>query len=148
MTKTPEELTEDWKAGKLMQGWYFCKLKNGLIHHFEFNGNDFTDLTCHIPPVAKILAPCNYDEYKAMQAELAELKEKIKKREELIQCLGSNIDELDVKKSVLIIENNKLRGLLKECLAHLSLGEIGTSVTPLNILLTRINATLGESEEK
>lgn len=72
MTKTPEELTEDWKAGKLVQGWYFCKLKNGLIHHFEFNGNDFTDLTCHIPPVAKILAPCNYEEYKAMQVELAE----------------------------------------------------------------------------
>lgn len=42
---------------------------------------------------------------------------------------------------------SKLRGLLRECLAHLSLGEIGTSVTPLNILLTRINAALGESEE-
>lgn len=83
-----------------------------------------------------------------LKKEITELKEKIKKREELIQCLGSNIDELDVKKSVLIIENNKLRGLLKECLAHLSLGEIGTSVTPLNILLTRINAALGESEEK
>ena len=94
------------------------------------------------------MKPVSQEEYKAMQAELAELKEKIKKREELIQCLGSNIDELDVKKSVLIIENNKLRGLLKECLAHLSLGEIGTSVTPLNILLTRINAALGESEER
>lgn len=155
MTKTPEELTEEWKAGKLMQGWYFCKLKNGLIHHFEFNGNDFTDLTCHIPPVAKILAPCNYDEYKAMQAELAELKEKIKKREELIQCLGSNIDELDVKKSVLIIENNKLRGLLKECLPIVS-AEIMTwqirggeeSYKRGQDLLTRINAALGESEEK
>ena len=55
-----------------------------------------------------------------MQAELAELKEKIKKREELIQCLGSNIDELDVKKSVLIIENNKLRALLKGCQEVLS----------------------------
>lgn len=155
MTKTPEELTEDWKAGKLMQGWYFCKLKNGLIHHFEFSGNDFTDLTCHIPPVAKILAPCNYDEYKAMQAELAELKEKIKKREELIQCLGSNIDELDVKKSVLIIENNKLRGLLKECLPIVS-AEIMTwqirggeeSYKRGQELLTRINAVLGESEER
>lgn len=152
MIKTPEELTEEWKAGKLMQGWYFCKLKNGLIHHFEFNGNDFTDLTCHIPPVAKILAPCNYDEYKAMQAELAELKEKIKKREELIQCLGSNIDELDVKKSVLIIENNKLRGLLKECdscvraLKAYGVGEC--SGTRLEDLLTRINTALGGSEVK
>lgn len=166
MTKTPEELTEEWKAGKLMQGWYFCKLKNGLIHHFEFNGNDFTDLTCHIPPVAKILAPCNYDEYKAMQAELAELKEKIKKREELIQCLGSNIDELDVKKSVLIIENNKLRGLLKECVKGVDIyyqqlsrindcprtttafWQIEGSKIGLRDLLTRINTALGESEEK
>ena len=46
------------------------------------------------------------------------------------------------------IEIVKLRGLLKECLAHLSLGEIGTSVTPLNILLTHISAALGESEGK
>lgn len=151
MTKTPEELTEDWKAGKLMQGWYFCKLKNGLIHHFEFSGNDFTDLTCHIPPVAKILAPCNYDEYKAMQAELAELKEKIKKREELIQCLGSNIDELDVKKSVLIIENNKLRGLLKECKEKIHQEFICSdylSIDKFFDLLTRINAAIGESEEQ
>lgn len=45
-----------------------------------------------------------YDEYKAMQKELAELKEKIKKREELIQCLGSNIDELDVKNRFLSLK--------------------------------------------
>ena len=42
----------------------------------------------------------------------------------------------------------ELCDLLRECLAHLSLGKIGTSVTPLNILLTRINAALGESEEQ
>lgn len=149
MTKTPEELTEDWKAGKLMQGWYFCKLKNGLIHHFEFNGNDFTDLTCHIPPVAKILAPCNYDEYKAMQAELAELKEKIKKREELIQCLGSNIDELDVKKSVLIIENNKLRGLLKECKEWFECFAWNKEYKHKSVnILARINAAIDESEKR
>lgn len=87
-----------------------------------------------------------YDEYKAMQAELAELKEKIKKREELIQCLGSNIDELDVKKSVLIIENNKLRGLLKECRPALS--HLGKWNVQRQNLLTRINDILGESEEK
>lgn len=103
-----------------------------------------------------------YDEYKAMQAELAELKEKIKKREKLIQCLGSNIDELDVKKSVLIIENNKLRGLLKECqpevksrLRSLEFTKMTSqSKEPerecrrLENLLTRINTTLGGSEEK
>lgn len=62
----------------------------------------------------------DYNNQKQGVLKLAELKEKIKKREELIQCLGSNIDELDVKKSVLIIENNKLRGLLKECLPIVS----------------------------
>lgn len=90
-----------------------------------------------------------------LKKEITELKEKIKKREELIQCLGSNIDELDVKKSVLIIENNKLRGLLKECLPIVS-AEIMTwqirggeeSYKRGQDLLTRINATLGESEEK
>lgn len=41
----------------------------------------------------------------------------------------------------------ELCDLLRECLAHLSLGEIGTSVTPVNILLTRINAALGEMNE-
>lgn len=159
MTKTPEELTEDWKAGKLHKRFdepklFYCKTDNGIeiLKTWGYKNLEFLSMADEVfEPVddVQVLAPVHtYDEYKAMQAELAELKEKIKKREELIQCLGSNIDELDVKKSVLIIENNKLRGLLKECLAHLSLGEIGTSVTPLNILLTRINAALGESEER
>lgn len=90
-----------------------------------------------------------------LKKEITELKEKIKKREELIQCLGSNIDELDVKKSVLIIENNKLRGLLKECKEELEYHselifcelESDNSKIEFKHLLTRINATLGESEE-
>ncbi len=91
-----------------------------------------------------------------LKKEITELKEKIKKREELIQCLGSNIDELDVKKSVLIIENNKLRGLLKECKEELEYHselifcelESDNSKIEFKHLLTRINATLGESEEQ
>lgn len=150
MTKTPEELTEDWEAGKLPAGWYYLKLENGEI---ELQNNCIGGflMSCN-NRVIQILAPVpTYDEYKAMQAELAELKEKIKKREELIQCLGSNIDELDVKKSVLIIENNKLRGLLKECdscvraLKAYGVGEC--SGTRLEDLLTRINTALGGSED-
>ena len=148
MTKTPEELTENWKAGKLDVGFYYVKGVDGLFGVMSDYALYRVNLSNSESEIILLAPVPTYNEYKAMQAELAELKEKIKKREELIQCLGSNIDELDVKKSVLIIENNKLRGLLKECLAHLSLGEIGTSVTPLNILLTRINAALGESEEK
>lgn len=166
MTKTPEELTEDWKAGKLeADKEYYIKITDDIViidfytqqydnsHYplglgFDLSSNKF---------IKKILAPVPiYDEYKAMQKELAELKEKIKKREELIQCLGSNIDELDVKKSVLIIENNKLRGLLKECKEELEYHselifcelESDNSKIEFKHLLTHINAALGGSEVK
>lgn len=151
MTKTPEELTAEWKAGKLDVGFYYVKGVDGLfgimsdyaLYRVNLNHSD-NEMT--------LLAPVpTYDEYKAMQAELAELKEKIKKREELIQCLGSNIDELDVKKSVLIIENNKLRGLLKECKEKIHQEFICSdylSIDKFFDLLTRINAAIGESEEK
>lgn len=86
-----------------------------------------------------------------LKKEITELKEKIKKREELIQCLGSNIDELDVKKSVLIIENNKLRRLLKECVPYVTFKvniEKNIGCTPPGAyLLTCIKDALGESEE-
>ena len=162
MTKTPEELTEDWKAGKLNDGEkYFIRYKNSIfiatfryfkarINYWRFINNGIEYWDDLEEDLIEVLAPCNYDEYKAMQAELAELKEKIKKREELIQCLGSNIDELDVKKSVLIIENNKLRGLLKECKKYIDFccvpNGFGKSYIAEN-LLTRINAALNESEE-
>lgn len=152
MTKTPEELTKEWKAGKLDVGFYYVKGVDGLfgimsdyaLYRVNLNHSD-NEMT--------LLAPVpTYDEYKAMQAELAELKEKIKKREELIQCLGSNIDELDVKKSVLIIENNKLRGLLKECVPYVTFKvniEKNIGCTPSGAyLLTCIKDALGESEER
>lgn len=155
MTKTPEELTEDWKAGELEYGQYWVKNKVWEKPFIDrWLPNCSWKISCK-DAIEQILAPVpTYDEYKAMQAELAELKEKIKKREELIQCLGSNIDELDVKKSVLIIENNKLRGLLKECkniVAHDCWREAqfpDGQVVQKQDLLTRINAAIDESGEK
>ena len=118
---------------------------------FERNGDVFIDFygqlydDSHYPQnlgfdnvsngiVKKILAPVpTYDEYKAMQSKLADQRA-----------------ELESARWYQTVQNediSKLRGLLKECEAHLSLGEIGTSVTPVNILLTRINAALNESEE-
>lgn len=157
MTKTPEELTEDWKAGELEYGQYWVKNKVWEKPFIDrWLPNCSWKISCK-DAIEQILAPVpTYDEYKAMQAELAELKEKIKKREELIQCLGSNIDELDVKKSVLIIENNKLRGLLKECKEELEYHselifcelESDNSKIEFKHLLTHINAALGGSEVK
>lgn len=149
MIKTPEELTKEWKAGKLDVGFYYVKGVDGLfgvmsdyaLYRVNLNHSD-NEMT--------LLAPVpTYDEYKAMQAELAELKEKIKKREELIQCLGSNIDELDVKKSVLIIENNKLRGLLKECKEWFECFAWNKEYKHKSVnILARINAAIDESEKQ
>lgn len=148
MTKTPEELTEEWKAGKLAAGYYYIKFKNGEI---ETRDNLIGGFLMNMKnPIIQVIAPVpTYDEYKAMQKELAELKEKIKKREELIQCLGSNIDELDVKKSVLIIENNKLRGLLKECKEWFECFAWNKEYKHKSVnILARINAAIDESERR
>lgn len=160
MTKTPEELTKEYLNNKLQAGsFWFVETEDSnpepMVVDMDGDFNDYEGnyyRPCFSKGKLKVLAPVpTYDEYKAMQAELAELKEKIKKREELIQCLGSNIDELDVKKSVLIIENNKLRGLLKECVPYVTFKvniEKNIGCTPSGAyLLIRIKDALGESED-
>lgn len=82
MTKTPEELTEEWKAGKLEQNKdYYVETMTSDVF-IDFYGQLYDD--SHYPQnlgfdnvsngiVKKILAPVpTYDEYKAMQEELAE----------------------------------------------------------------------------
>lgn len=120
-----KELTRAWKAGKLKNGWYFCKLKNGLIHHFEFNDKDFTDLTCHIVPVAEVLTACNYDHF-------VDLTEKVKELKRDIKVLTNNYKLLEKQQAenlangqalvdefgdfeTLYEELQNLRSILKEC---------------------------------
>lgn len=86
MTKTPEELTEDRKAGKLHKRFdepklFYCKTDNGIeiLKTWGYKNLEFLSMADEVfEPVddVQILAPVpTYDEYKAMQAELAELKE-------------------------------------------------------------------------
>lgn len=132
MTKTPEELTEEWKEGKLKQGWYFTSTAKGEVCPnlwFDDEWNDFMGM------VEEVLAPCDYDEYKAMQEQLN--KE------------GTWYTEISYKK--IKKENNQLRDLLRECKPYLSYKinqnkHVGFTPTAAN-LLTRINAAIGESEE-
>ena len=82
MTKTPEELTEDWKAGKLdWNKFYYIKLTSGEIcidyaHGAYFIKGKPQEITMDYTTdndVKQILAPVpTYDEYKAIQKELAE----------------------------------------------------------------------------
>lgn len=69
MTKTPEELTAEWKLNKK---------RNGYFYYQDVNKDIYVSQWYKLNPAicVKVLAPVlSYDEYKAMQAELAELKE-------------------------------------------------------------------------
>lgn len=81
MTKTPEELTSDWKTGKLKAGSYYVQYADDEIdierasEWFKSGriscGINFDDPVC----VYKVLAPVPaYDEYKAMQAKIDRLR--------------------------------------------------------------------------
>lgn len=154
MTKTPEELTADWKEGKLKSGLYWVNFKEKIV---IAECTVFSDVsrpfeieikTDFMIKISKVLAPVpTYDEYKAMQAHLSyhekcisiyEQKEK--------QHTNDSIEYNKLEK-----ENNNLRDLLRECKPYLSYKinkdkHVGFTPTAAN-LLTRINAAIGESEE-
>lgn len=83
MPQTPEELTEDWKAGKLHKRFdepklFYCKTDNGIeiLKTWGYKNLEFLSMADEVfEPVddVQILTPVpTYDEYKAMQKELAE----------------------------------------------------------------------------
>lgn len=76
-------------------------------------------------------------------------KMKIFELKGLVQRLGDNVEDLTLQKDLLIVENNKLRGLLKEC-ARLIRNSIPSTYGDREIIsfLTRINTTLSESEKR
>lgn len=75
MTKTPEELTEDWKAKKLKTGWYYVVLSNGFIDLARLSKyGRFYHLSYSLEVKKPISIVPTYDEYKAMQEKLTEFK--------------------------------------------------------------------------
>ncbi len=144
MTKTPEELTKDWKEGKLPnKSIWWADLLNGKIEPVKIDEYGYAfalDGLFYSPDrdYAKIIAPCDYNHF-------VELAEKVKKlKEENIENLGY-IGGLLNEGNEQVIKNRELRGLLKECKQHLYFQKkINNEVITL---LIRINAAIGESEE-
>lgn len=97
MTKTPEELTEDWKAGKLPQWKFYYIAYSGGVEPLLLNGeNDFNN-HCRIinSLVKKVLAPVpTYDEYKAMQDQIADTSKKVEELEDEIAELQKENKQL------------------------------------------------------
>lgn len=144
MTKTPEELTKEWKAGELEDGLYYILLENektpiseletwyrtNIEESKEYYETEQAFYGYSDNMISEVLAPVpTYDEYKAMQEQLN--KE------------GTWYTEISYKK--IKKENNNLHGLLKECKQHLYFQKkINNEIITL---LVRINAAIGESEE-
>lgn len=153
MTKTPEELTEDWEAGKLPAGWYYLKLENGEI---ELQNNCIGGflMSCN-NRVIQILSPVpTYDEYKAMQDQIADASKKVEGLEEEINQWQKAYQNTVTQNCSVKNECAGLRALLRECkniVAHDCWQEAqfpDGQVVERQDLLTRINAALGESEEQ
>lgn len=150
MTKSPEELTKDWKAGKLDDGLYYIRLENqktlideletwyrtNIEESKEYYETEQAFFGYSNNMISEVLAPVpSYEEYKALQEQLD--KE------------GIWYTKISYKK--LEKENNNLRALLRECKPYLSYfisnnKHVGFTPDAAN-LLTRINAALGESEK-
>lgn len=147
MTKTPEELTAEWKLNKK---------RNGYFYYQDVNKDIYVSQWYKLNPAicVKVLAPVPpYDEYKAMQEQLN--KEGTWYTEISYKKLKKELESARWYQTVQNEDIGKLRRLLKECLPIVS-AEIMTwqirggeeSYKRGQDLLTRINATLGESEEK
>ena len=150
MTKTPEELTEDWKKGKLEVGkdYYIKTVYNEVLidcyeqqydeSHYP-QGMGFDNFSKNM--IKRILAPVpTYDEYKAMQ-----------------KCIANQRAELESARWYHTVQNEdigELRGLMKECKANYEryisfCKENGCTkgLQEFENFLTRINTALSESEE-
>lgn len=128
MAKTPEELTEDWKAGKLKNGWYYVKFADEIYPDY-FNGYFIqTGDKCGI----KVLAPVpDYEEFESLRKTANGVKYVSDKCWEKTKALEGNVTmfkslfrqylerekEIESLRHYQTIQNEditKLRALLKE----------------------------------
>lgn len=122
------DLTEKFKKHELPKGFYYAQMSNGSVEILSDYALYRYALAKDGNKIKILLSVPTYEEFNKIKETLAEHKE-------YCCCL---------KNEVLRLKLAEMEELLRECQAHLSLGEIGTSVTPINVLLTRINAALGE----
>lgn len=171
-----KELTDAWKAGKLNDGLYYIRLEDDTTPIAEletwcrYNIDEHNELTQEFfgypkNVISEVLAPIpSYDQF-------VELTEKVKELEQDVKTLTNNYKLLEKQQAenlahgqalvdefgdfeTLYEELQNLRSLLKECQKYFrymtsSDMPLDTSFDYMDVkLLDRINAEIGESEEK
>lgn len=171
-----KELTDAWKAGKLNDGLYYIRLEDDTTPIAEletwcrYNIDEHNELTQEFfgypkNVISEVLAPIpSYDQF-------VELTEKVKELEQDVKTLTNNYKLLEKQQAenlahgqalvdefgdfeALYEELQNLRSLLKECkniVAHDCWQEAqfpDGQVVERQDFLTRLNAAIGESEEK
>lgn len=141
MTKTPEELTEYWKAGKLPQWKFYYVSYSGSVEPLLLNGeNDFINHSRIINSLVKrILAPVpTYGEYKAMQDQIADLSKKVEELKENVDDLGKDlaIQNENISKLHNLLKDIKL--FFEECNPH----DFTIVADNMDVYLTRIKKVL------
>ena len=134
---TSEQLTEQWKQGELPNGWYWVKgIKAEGIYAYtaEYLNNMYRPRNGEII----IEQVPSYEEWQASEKYNKHLEEVIKTYERK----DKQATETSIAYNELLEENTKLKELLRECLAHLTIGKYGTSVTPINILCDEVEEAL------
>lgn len=147
MTKTPEELTEDWEAGKLPARWYYLKLENGEI---ELQNNCIGGflMSCNNRVIQILASVPSYDEYKAMWNQIVDANKKVEQLKSNNKWLANGQRNWWHRCQKYARENDNLRALLKECKPYLSYfisnnKHVGFTPNTTN-LLTCINAAFNE----
>ena len=104
---TSEQLTEQWKQGKLPEGWYYIKIADTVFIDFiegkVYKKNEY---------IVEVLAPVpTFEEWKASEKYNKHLEEVIK----VYERKDKQATETSIAYNELLEENTKLKELLKEC---------------------------------
>lgn len=83
-------LTDDWRAGKLKNGWYFCLYENDAVFPALCFDDDFDDYALK---VTEVLAPCDYEELKRVRDENNDLSALVTSNEIEIDHLCQLLEE-------------------------------------------------------
>lgn len=114
MTKKPEELTEEWKAGKLDFGFYYVKGADDLFGVMSDYALYKVNLSYPNNEIELLSEVPTYDKYRSMQDQIADASKTIEKLEDQIADASKKVEWLEEKFTVhkencCCLENEKLQ---------------------------------------